>query len=326
MGSKQPQEEPKENETNEESPRRGKLQRKATSLGSDFATFLLESESQTFKKAMLSSDNLLERGCQKFKKKVPTCAVVVARSASASSLDSDSASVWNLVECAASEDGRTKSIWDTFVDADLFSLITWDCDCGHGGATADVSCEAYHKIQDGKGPVNPKGLQYYNNLIDEIEFNHMLLYVTVICHKYLKTNMQMDESKDNVDDFTAYVDVCFKEFGDRVLHWNAFLNEVNVFTLGGYDNGMSPPNHCSRPFGMRPYVPLPEIWSSPFRMDVSVYIVYQCQNNVRPVIKDNYVKQYDFWFELDHTQSSKFISQLSSLAYAPSIPPHYPAL
>lgn len=128
------------------------------------------------------------------------------------------------------------------------------------------------------------------------------------------------------DDFTAYVDVCFKEFGDRVLHWNAFLNEVNVFTLGGYDNGMSPPNHCSRPFGMRPYVPLPEIWSSPFRMDVSVYIVYQCQNNVRPVIKDNYVKQYDFWFELDHTQSSKFISQLSSLAYAPSIPPHYPAL
>uniref|UniRef100_K4CK60 Uncharacterized protein n=1 Tax=Solanum lycopersicum TaxID=4081 RepID=K4CK60_SOLLC len=183
---------------------------------------------------------------------------------------------------------------------------------GHGGATADVSCEAYHKIQDGKGPVNPKGLQYYNNLIDEIVCHGIQPHVT-LCHS-------------DLDDFTAYVDVCFKEFGDRVLHWNAFLNEVNVFTLGGYDNGMSPPNHCSRPFGMRPYVPLPEIWSSPFRMDVSVYIVYQCQNNVRPVIKDNYVKQYDFWFELDHTQSSKFISQLSSLAYAPSIPPHYPAL
>ncbi|KAK4737272.1 hypothetical protein R3W88_000969 [Solanum pinnatisectum] len=48
------------------------------------------------------------------------------------------------------------------------------------------------------------------------------------------------------DDFTAYVVVCFKGFGDRVLHW------TNEFTLGGYDSGMSPLNHCSPPFGMRP--------------------------------------------------------------------------
>ncbi|KAG5612491.1 hypothetical protein H5410_023772 [Solanum commersonii] len=46
----------------------------------------------------------------------------------------------------------------------------------------------------------------------------------------------------------------------------------------------------------------------------------------RPIIKDNYFKQYHFWFDLDHAQSSKLISQLSSLAYAPSSTPHYPAL
>ncbi|RAN85569.1 hypothetical protein B5P41_34280, partial [Bacillus sp. SRB_28] len=38
-GSKQPREEPKENETNEESPRRSKRQRTTTSFGSDFVTF-----------------------------------------------------------------------------------------------------------------------------------------------------------------------------------------------------------------------------------------------------------------------------------------------
>ncbi|KAG5612490.1 hypothetical protein H5410_023771 [Solanum commersonii] len=46
----------------------------------------------------------------------------------------------------------------------------------------------------------------------------------------------------------------------------------------------------------------------------------------RPIIKDNYFKQFHFWFELDHTQSSKLILQLSSLAYALSSTPHYPAL
>ncbi|KAH0759559.1 hypothetical protein KY290_023052 [Solanum tuberosum] len=46
----------------------------------------------------------------------------------------------------------------------------------------------------------------------------------------------------------------------------------------------------------------------------------------RQIIKDNYFKQNHFWFELDHTQSSKLISQLSSLAYAPSSTPHYPEL
>ena len=56
-GSKQPREEPKENEQNEESPRRSKRQKTSTSFGSDFVTFLLESEPQTFKEAMLSSDS-----------------------------------------------------------------------------------------------------------------------------------------------------------------------------------------------------------------------------------------------------------------------------
>jgi len=50
-------------------------------------------------------------------------------------------------------------------------------------------------------------------------------------------------------DFTAYADTCFKEFGDRVSHWTT-INEVNVFALGGYDQGITPPARCSPPFGL----------------------------------------------------------------------------
>ncbi|KAK3021044.1 hypothetical protein RJ639_047291 [Escallonia herrerae] len=50
-------------------------------------------------------------------------------------------------------------------------------------------------------------------------------------------------------DFVAYADVCFREFGDRVLHWTTF-NEANIFALGGYDLGVTPPGRCSPPFGI----------------------------------------------------------------------------
>lgn len=41
-----------------------------------------------------------------------------------------------------------------------------------------------------------------------------------------------------------YADACFKEFGDRVLHWTT-LNEVNIAAIGGYDVGIAPPGRCS---------------------------------------------------------------------------------
>lgn len=49
-------------------------------------------------------------------------------------------------------------------------------------------------------------------------------------------------------DFTAYANVCFREFGDRVLYWTT-LNEPNIFVLAGYDVGISPPQRCSYPYG-----------------------------------------------------------------------------
>ena len=50
------------------------------------------------------------------------------------------------------------------------------------------------------------------------------------------------------EDFNAYANVCFHEFGDRVAHWTTML-QPNALAQGAYDIGELPPNHCSYPFG-----------------------------------------------------------------------------
>ncbi|KAM3248840.1 beta-glucosidase 11 isoform X1 [Capsicum annuum] len=134
-------------------------------------------------------------------------------------------------------DGKTPRIWDTSAHAGFYDGATGDiaCDTCHKykedvQLMVDIGLEAYRfsvswsrLIPNGRGPVNPKGLQYYNNLIDELI------------------------SRQPWKDFTAFADVWFKEFGDRVLHWTT-MNEANTLALGGYDNGLIPPNRCSAPF------------------------------------------------------------------------------
>ncbi|KAL3505316.1 hypothetical protein ACH5RR_035157, partial [Cinchona calisaya] len=172
------------------------------------------------------------------------------------------------VEGAALEDGRTLRTWDTFV------LANTDY---YNGATGDIACDEYHKykedvqhmvdigleayrfsiswsrlIPNGRGPVNPKGLDYYNNLMDELIMHGIQPHVTLYridTPQALEDEYEGWLSRDMVRDFTAYADVCFKEFGDRVLHWTT-VNEANVFSIGGYDNALTPPGRCSPPFGL----------------------------------------------------------------------------
>lgn len=170
------------------------------------------------------------------------------------------------VEGAASQDGRTPSIWDTFAHAGYAN-----------GATGDVAVDQYHKykedvklmaemgldvyrfsiswsrlIPNGRGSSNPKGVQYYNNLINELTRHGIQPHVTL-------NNADLPQALEDeyggwisrriVKDFTDYADVCFREFGDRVSYWIT-VNEPNIFAIGGYDTGLIPPRRCSSPFGI----------------------------------------------------------------------------
>ncbi|GMN70059.1 hypothetical protein TIFTF001_039103 [Ficus carica] len=170
------------------------------------------------------------------------------------------------MERAVDKDGRTPSIWDTFAHSGYMN-----------GATGDIACDVYHKykedvqlmvetgldafrfsiswsrlIPNGRGPVNPMGLRFYNNFIDELVSHGIQPHVTL--HHVDLPQVLEDEyggwiSRKIVKDFVEYADVCFREFGDRVKHWTT-INKANVFTLGGYDLGFQPPARCSRPFGV----------------------------------------------------------------------------
>ncbi|VAI34484.1 hypothetical protein VPH35_091281 [Triticum aestivum] len=170
------------------------------------------------------------------------------------------------VEGAVEEDGRKPSIWDTFTHQGY----------SYNKSTADVSADQYHHykddvklmhemgldayrfsiawprlIPDGRGEINPKGLEYYNNLIDELIRHGIQPHVTIY-HLDLPQSLQ-DEyngllSPRFIDDYTAYAEACFESFGDRVKHW-VTVNEPNIETIGGFDNGRLPPQRCSHPFG-----------------------------------------------------------------------------
>ncbi|KAK9166283.1 hypothetical protein Scep_001474 [Stephania cephalantha] len=171
------------------------------------------------------------------------------------------------IEGAAAEDGRKPSIWDTFTHAGKMIDMS----------TGDIASDQYHHykedvklmhetgleayrfsiswnrlIPDGHGAVNPKGLNYYNNLINELVDYGIEPHVT-LSHLDIPRSLQ-DEydgylSPKFIEDFTAYADTCFKEFGDRVKHWITF-NEPNIQTITGNDLGNGPPNRCSYPFGV----------------------------------------------------------------------------
>ncbi|MGM0924028.1 MAG: glycoside hydrolase family 1 protein [Bacillota bacterium] len=163
------------------------------------------------------------------------------------------------VEGAWNKDGKGMSNWDRFVRIPGKTFK---------GTTGDVAVDHYHRYKEdvslmaemgmkayrfsvawtrifpnGKGEINPKGLEFYNNLIDELKANNVEPILTLY-HWDLPQALQDEyggwESRKIIEDFTNYSLELFKQFGDRVKYWVS-LNEQNIFTGLGYRMAAHPP-------------------------------------------------------------------------------------
>ncbi|KEH30278.1 putative beta-glucosidase [Medicago truncatula] len=169
-------------------------------------------------------------------------------------------------EGAVREGGKGPSIWDTFthkypekirdrhngdVADDSYHRYKEDI-----GIMKDLNMDAYRfsiswsrVLPKGKfsGGVNQEGINYYNDLINEVLAKGMQPYVTLFhwdVPQALEDEYDGFLSRRIVDDFRDYAELCFKEFGDRVKHWIT-LNEPWSVSMNAYAYGKFAPGRCS---------------------------------------------------------------------------------
>ncbi|CAA7016014.1 unnamed protein product, partial [Microthlaspi erraticum] len=106
-----------------------------------------------------------------------------------------------------------------------------------------------HRYPEGRliGGLDENGIQYYNNLINELLKHGIKPYVTIF-HWDVPQTLE-DEyggflSKRIVEDYTNYAELLFQRFGDRVKHWIT-LNQPYSLATKGYGDGSYPPGRCT---------------------------------------------------------------------------------
>lgn len=162
------------------------------------------------------------------------------------------------IEGAHNADGKGPSIWDTFVRRKR-SIVD--------GSSGDVSCDFYHRYQadldllqslhfdnfrfslawsrlipDGYGTINPKGIDFYNRIIDACLERNITPWVTLY-HWDLPQALEAKggwTNRDVIAWFTEYTHLCAAKFGDRVQNWMV-LNEPMAYTSLGYMTGLHAP-------------------------------------------------------------------------------------
>ncbi|MEU6818911.1 GH1 family beta-glucosidase [Streptomyces sp. NPDC046860] len=162
------------------------------------------------------------------------------------------------IEGAIAEDGRSPSIWDTF------SHTPGRVD---GDDNGDTACDHYHRWRDdiglmrrlgvdtyrlsvawprvmpgGDGPVNAKGLAFYDELTDALLEAGITPSVTLY-HWDLPQVLQDRggwPERDTAEHFAAYASAVAERLGDRVSHW-ATLNEPLCSAWIGHLEGKMAP-------------------------------------------------------------------------------------
>jgi beta-glucosidase len=170
------------------------------------------------------------------------------------------------VEGAVNEDGRGPSIWDTFSHTP--GKIK-------NNDTGDVADDHYHRYKEdvqlmkalglntyrfsvawprvfpkGKGTPNPKGLDFYNRLVDELLANNIQPYCTLY-HWDLPQALEDKggwQSRDTSEAFANYAGYVAEHLSDRVKYFMT-LNEMSSF-VSGYSSGYHAPGLKLAPAGV----------------------------------------------------------------------------
>ena len=164
------------------------------------------------------------------------------------------------IEGSPLADGAGPSIWHRFTHTPgrTFDGETGDIACDHYRRWAedvdlmrDLGLGAYRFslawsriLPEGRGRVNPAGLDFYSRLIDCL-LTHGIRPVVTLFHWDLPA--ALDDrggwlNPDSVDWFAEYAEIAFRAFGDRVPMW-ATINEPWVVTDAGYLFGVNAPGH-----------------------------------------------------------------------------------
>lgn len=172
------------------------------------------------------------------------------------------------VEGAVCEDGRGQSIWDTFSHTP--GRI-------YQGDTGDRACDHYHRFREdialmkemglkgyrfsvawprilpeGKGRINPQGLDFYNMLVDQLLEKGIEPFITLY-HWDLPQTLQETggwDHRQTTDYFADYATVIFQSLGDRVKKWLT-LNEPWVISYCGHAENIHAPGFADNAMAVR---------------------------------------------------------------------------
>jgi beta-glucosidase len=168
------------------------------------------------------------------------------------------------IEGAVADDGRSESIWDRFC------TIPGAIEDGTDGA---IACDHYHRypedialmgrlnlnsyrfsiawpriIPEGRGKVNPAGLDFYDRLVDALLAAGIQPFPTLY-HWDLPQVLEDQGGwpvRATAEAFADYAEVVASRLGDRISNWMT-MNEPYVIANLGYITGEHAPGRCSLP-------------------------------------------------------------------------------
>ncbi len=165
------------------------------------------------------------------------------------------------IEGAAHEDGRRDSIWDAFsrVPGAVINADNGDIACDHyhryegdvalmkrlGLQTYRFST-SWSRVRPDGGALNPKGIDFYSRLVDELLDADILPWLTLY-HWDLPQALQEKGGwtvRDTAERFTEYALDMHDALGDRVKVWTT-LNEPWCSSFLSYTAGLHAPGHYS---------------------------------------------------------------------------------